>query len=203
MMNKKVLFLCLVVLVCSVMIVGCGGGSGKTTTPPATTTDPTTTLDMDHALVVGDNFTGVSSDTKPLENYYGPWGSDNTWSLSGGAIEFDCGVSNGWLTLNNQVDPSPANKYRYVVISIKADSPITAIDAALTVGDKAQTLNEWGIKDLSSTDYKTYVIDLTTSGFTAWGDSSEPNYKPDFALNQSGAKTGKLYIGYIKLANAK
>ncbi len=191
MLNKKVLILGAVLLLCSILAIGCGGGGN--TRPPELTVDD---LDLDNAYVVGDTFAASDAD-----NYWGPYSDPVAFVLENGALVFDTSIAGGWLTLNFKDDALAADAYKYVVISVKVDSADNAADAEgahFKFGDKGCSLADWGITGLN-TSYKTFILDLAANGFTSWGTPPAP----DFAINQVDATTAKISIDYIKLANKK
>ena len=189
MFNKKFLLLCLVFLVCSFLVVGCG----LPTPPKAITIDD---LDMVNAYVVGDTFAGSDAD-----NYWGPYNPGTGWSLTDGALVFDCSVGNAWCTMVFKNQEMAADAYKYAVFTMKVNNNNKAADAAnatMTLGGvegSGKPLGQWGIDDLS-TSYKTYILDLKANGFTEWG----PMY---FAMNKSTAVDAVISIDKIVLANKK
>ena len=181
MLKKNFLFLGLVVLLCGVLATGCSPKKEEPTPPPVVVED----------YVVGDAFSGENA-----ENYWGPYGN-GSFVLEGGAIVFDTSVADAWLTLNFKEDPNPVDKYKYVVITLKADNPSDAANAHMKLGNLGMSFTDWGIT--LSTDYTAYVVDLVAKGVTAWGDASQG--QPDFALNKVGAVSAKIYVDKIVLTN--
>jgi hypothetical protein len=128
------------------------------------------------------------------ENFWGPWGT--AYSLVGGALVFDNGISGGWVTLNWK-DEFPVSTYQYVQISVKADNPADAQGVILTFGNVKKSFTDWGIT--LSKDYTVYTLDLAKNGVTVW-----PNGKqdlPDFALNVVPDKKFTIRVNKIKLTN--
>ena len=128
------------------------------------------------------------------EHYWGPWGT--AYSLVGGSLVFDNGVSGGWMTLNIK-DEFPITTYQYALLSIKTDNPTDAQGVVLTIGNVKKSFTDWGIT--LSDKYTVYAVDLVKNAVTTWNNGKGD--LPDFALNVVPDKKFIIRINKIKLTN--
>lgn len=127
--------------------------------------------------VVGEEFSAVDG-----EGYWGPYGN---FVLEDGALVFDTGIADAYMTMNFKKSPYG---YQYAVVALKTDNPEDAAGATMTFGNVGQTFAQWGM-DLSE-DYTVYELDLVE--VTDWSGL-------EFAVNKGEAEAAVVYLDKLVL----
>jgi hypothetical protein len=186
MINKKVFFLGLALLLCTILTVGCT--SHERWTPKYEN------LDIVNAFVVADDWSGSyifpdrGSNHGKNDNYAGPNGTYDITTAKGTLI-YDC--ANTWCGVDCPQIADVPGGFHYAVLCMKADT--AGSDPYMKIGNIGMALSAWGIT--LTTEYRVFIIDIAAKAVTNW-----PN--PMWSFNP-GVGTGKIYVDYIKFANRK